>query len=149
MLMTAVGWNSFAKPRVVGVVECVLNINTNNVNCDGSFSQLPLSLQTLYQFMYFWLTYSSCTCRFFLHHSSHPLVPHSFTPSLKPMCFPNPSHHKFTSSSLHGLFPGLFLLKTRFCCLFFIFLSFILPCTRYSWFFLSFWAQINVCCHMV
>ena len=83
-----------------------------------------------------------------IHHSDHPQLLLSFTPSLKPTCFTNPTHHSFT-------FPSGQLSRTIdrtdssellvFCFSFSLFL-FLLSCARLSWpshQLLTFWAHVN------
>ena len=65
-----------------------------------------------------------------VQHSPHPWLPYSFTASLKPTCFTNPSHHTLfylLQDWLHGLLNGPFLLSISdfsFSSLFFIFVIF-------------------------
>jgi len=70
-----------------------------------------------------------------IHHSTHPLLPLSFTPRLKSTNFTNPIpyFHFFLPDCLHGLLPGPFLLSYSVFVFSFSLFFVSVSCARLSW----------------
>ena len=88
-------------------------------------------------FFYFSFT-SSRTCHLSSFPSvrhSHPWLPHSFTPGLKPTCFTSPSNHRLPSSHWTTFTDRIFCAKSFFYFYFFFFLFFacVVACGGLSW----------------